>query len=577
LLTHRIDDRALPELALVENVPPGGGRPALHRFKYPMPGDPLPMATYVAIHVPSGQVIAFNDVAAPVMVFSPFLMRMAWFCGDDQAWFIRFDTHFRHAELICLNLLQRSARVVLAESVSTGYIDLHSIIIGTPNVRVLRASNEIIWFSERDGWGHLYLHDAATGALKNQITSGAWRVRDIVHVDEHARRMLILVSGIDASEDPARRVLCAVNLDGSAFEVIIRRDGDVYVPLTEPAGMDQDRPYRPSRLRPGVSPDGRFVIARNANASAGNVTELVELRGERNLVLASAQPASGETQTRHFTALAADGVTRLHGLIFLPSDFAESERYPLIDFIYPGPQVAHQPQSFRAVGGALAASLAELGFITMMLDTRGMPVGSRAFHQGGHGKLMEPQLADHAAVVKQLVSRHAFIDGERVGMIGWSGGGYATARALFDYGDVFKAGVSACGPHDVGRYAAMWSNKYRGPAGAAGYAEPQNIELACKLVGKLMLISGDMDENVHVSHTLALVDALIRANKDFELLIVPNAGHDVLVTNGYAQRRAWDFFVRHLLGVTPPADFALSFEAHELARYARNAWREVRQ
>jgi dipeptidyl aminopeptidase/acylaminoacyl peptidase len=210
-----------------------------------------------------------------------------------------------------------------------------------------------------------------------------------------------------------------------------------------------------------------------------------------------------------------------------------------------------------------------------MLDTRGTPIAGRAFNQAGYGGLLEPQLADHAAVVRQLCGRFAFIDGDRIGMIGESGGGSATARALFDYGDLFKVGVSVCGNHDSTLYTSAWSDKYRGPANPRAWALEANVTAAHKLAGKLLLISGDMDENVLVTHTLSLADALLQANKDFELLIAANEGHTVLLTNGYAQRRAWDFFVRHLLGEVPPAGFELKYAPDELARMWRVLQREA--
>jgi dipeptidyl aminopeptidase/acylaminoacyl peptidase len=263
--------------------------------------------------------------------------------------------------------------------------------------------------------------------------------------------------------------------------------------------------------------------------------------------------------------------------MFFPSDFDERRHYPLIDYIYPGPQKAQQPQSFRSPNCAPALALAELGFVTIMLDSRGAPISSKAFHQGGYPALLEPQLADHASVVRQLCERCSFIDNDRIGVVGWSGGGCATARALFDYGEIFKVGVAACGNHDSNFYAAFWSDKYRGPRGHEASAEQANPTMAHKLTGKLLLISGDMDDNVHVSHTLSLVDALIRSNRDFDLLIVPNEDHYVLMASGYAMRRAWDYFVRHLLREVPPPNFEIRFESHELARLTKALSREVRQ
>jgi dipeptidyl aminopeptidase/acylaminoacyl peptidase len=258
----------------------------------------------------------------------------------------------------------------------------------------------------------------------------------------------------------------------------------------------------------------------------------------------------------------------------LPPAFDPDQRYPLIDYIYPGPQVAHQPQSFQSVNSALARTLAELGFITLMLDTRALPISSRAFHQVGYGRLLEPQIADHAAVVRDLFKTLPFIDETRVGIIGHSAGGAAAARAMFDYGSIFKVGVSVCGNHDPNHYAALWADKYCGPDDSSRAALCNNSVAAHKLQGHLLLVAADMDENVPLSQTLALADALIRANRTFDLLIVPNANHDVLMTHGYTQRRVWDYFVRHLLGEEPPADFEVGFEPYELECLQRRCLQE---
>jgi dipeptidyl aminopeptidase/acylaminoacyl peptidase len=577
-LTHSIDERLVPELALIQHVPRQGGRPVLHQFKYPLPGDPLPIATILAVHVASGRVIRFDGVPIAISAFSPFSLRMVWFSGVDTAWFLRRDRYCKQLELIRLDLAQGSACVVVSESVTSGYIDVNPSIIGTPNVRTLPQSNEIVWFSERDGWGHLYLHDMSTGRLKNRISSGHWTVRDIVHIDEVDRKLLFIASGVAPDVDPARRSLCSVNLDGSGFEVLLAHDGDVSVPVTPPSELHQDRPFRPSNAWPGVSPSGRFAVARYASVERGDQTKIVDLHERREVaVIASALPEVTQKVPRHFTATAADGLTQLHGVMFLPSDFEAGRSYPLIDYIYPGPQVAQQPRAFCSMNSAQARALAELGFVTIMLDTRAIPVGSRALHQLGYGALLEPQLADHAAAVRQLSAEYPFIDGDRIGIFGQSGGGAATVRALCDYGGIFKVGAAACGNHDSSLYAAIWSDKYRGPEDRAAWAAQANSAVAHKLQGRLLLISGDMDENVHVSQTLLLVDALIRANKDFDLLIVPNAGHDVLMTNGYVQRRVWDHFARNLLGQVPPPNFAVSFEPHEVARYGVCAAREALQ
>jgi dipeptidyl aminopeptidase/acylaminoacyl peptidase len=575
-LTHRIDERAVPDLPLVEHVPPAGGRPVLHTYKYPLPDDPLPIATFVAIHIDTGRVITFDDFPAPVLIASPFAWRLAWFSGSNAAWFLRFDRYFKRSELIRLDLAKATGCVVLAETTEQGYLDPHHILGATPNVRTLPDCGEIVWFSERDGRGHLYLYDLASGELKNRITEGDWVVREIVHVDVERRKLLFAACGIDPQADPARRSLCAINLDGSGFEVLLMDDGDVFLPKTEPCGLGQDRPFRPPYAQDGIAPGGRWGVVRYTSSVHGNRTEIVDLQARRGFGIASAFPDPDGTPPQLISATAADGVTRLHGVLFFPSDFDESRRYPLVDYIYPGPQTTWQPQFYRAIHSAQARALAELGFVTLMLDTRGTPFRSRAVRQLGYGELLEPQLADHAAVVRQLCTRYRFLDGDRVGMLGESAGGAATARALFDYGEIFKVGVSVCGNHDSALNIATWSDKYRGPGSRERWAKQANAAVAHQLKGKLLLISGDMDENVHVGQTLLLADALIRANRDFDLLIVPNAGHQVLTSSVYALRRMWDYFVTHLLGAAPPQDFKIVLEPHELARLKRTSLREAR-
>lgn len=576
-LTHQINEQSLPTLPIVQHVPPGSGRPVLHCFKHAIPGDPLPLATLVAIEVTSGRIVRLEDYKVPVTADCLFGMRMVWFSGSDQVWFVRRDRYCKEADLVKVDLATGEARVVINERVASGYLDLNPFMGSWPNARTLTASDEVIWFSEREGWGHLYLYDARSGALKNRITRGDWLVRDIVHVDEARRTIFFLAGGVDPHADPARRSLCSVNFDGTEFETLLLHDGDLYVPVNEPSGLPRDRLFRPSSGPRGISPNGRFVVAQYSSVERGNRTEIVELKKGHRVTIASASPSKDEIAPRHFSATAADGLTKLHGVMFLPSDFDEHRSYPLVAYIYPGPQTAQQPQSFQAMTSTIARALAELGFVTIMLNPRGLPIGSREFHQGGYPALLEPQVTDHAAVVRQLCKRHSFIDANRVGIMGYSAGGAATMRALCEHSDIFKAGVSACGYEEVSFCTASWSDKYRGAQSAPASPGELSPAVLAKLQGKLLLISGDMDESVPVSRTLALTHALMRANKDFDLLIVPNEGHGVLLLNGYVQRRVWDFFVRHLLGETPPADFEVRFEAHELARFRKVFMREVLQ
>jgi len=576
LLTQRIDERSVPVLPLVQHVPPNRQRPIQHQYRYSLPGDPVANTTYVAIEVASGVMRRFEDFQAPLGAFS--LFRKAWFAGPDVAWCIRSDRYYKQLWLVRLDLSSGRGRVVLTESVGVGYIDLHPIIVGTPNVRTLTASPELVWYSERSGRGHLYLYDSATGALKNQITGGDYVVRDIVHVDEQQRELYFLAGGLDP-RDPMRRCLCRIRLDGHGFQVLAAHDGDVFVPPTEPCGMDQSRPFRPSYSRPGIGVEGTAVI-RYSNVCTGNQTVLETLRqgGAHQKAMTLAHAPNQPLRVQEFVVKAADGFTPLHGAMFLPPDFEETSTYPMIDYIYPGPQIPHKPQASWSINASPAMSLAQLGFVVVMLNTRGTPGRGRDFHQVGYGSLLEPQLADHAAAMTELTGCLSFIDASRVGVIGHSGGGYAAACALFDYRDVYSAGVAICGNHDPDLYASSWSDRYRGRITdrTRSYGESSNAA-AAKLEGRLLLVAGDMDENVHPAQLLGLVDALIRANKDFELLLVPNASHLLFLTDGYVQRRVWDFLVRTLLQSTPPRNVLVAFDEKDASRAVERLWHEVRQ
>jgi dipeptidyl aminopeptidase/acylaminoacyl peptidase len=573
-LTHRIDERELPEAALVQNAPPGGGRPILHTFKFATPGDPLPLLTFVAIHAPTGRTV--TAFAGEMPLFSPFSMKTAWFPDARTFCFIQSDRHQRRATLIEVSLETGEARALVSETVTTGYIDLHPILAAQPNVRRLTASDAVIWPSERDGWAHLYLCEGGEGGPISQITHGAWQVRDIVHVDEARRRILFTAGGIDPEADPGLRRLCAADFDGGRFQQLLSDTGDVAVRAEPLAGLSQDRPFRPSFAAVGASPDGRYVVARRTHLIEGSRTVIADLETCGETLIAATDRAAGwaDRGPRRFQALAADGVTTLHGALFTPSDFHESRVYPVIDFLYPGPQSAWHPRSFGSRIGCQAQALAELGFAVVMMDTRGVPFRSRTLHQAGYGQQLEPQLADHVAVVDQLCRRHAFLDPTRVGLLGLSGGGLAAARGLFDYPERFKAAVSIAGNHDSRHYVAGWLNIYGGPDDQEAWREQSSAAAAHKLTGDLFLISGDMDENVHPSHTLGLVDALIKANKDFDLLIVPNEGHVVLLTSPYVQRRVWDFLVRKLMGAEPPKEFELKFDPVDLASTGKATLRE---
>ncbi len=561
-VSHRIDERYLPEGALVEHAPSGNRRPIPHIFKVAGPDVDRPKAEFIAWHLPTGRIIRAVDRTVIAQIFCPFSARQCWFT-EDRFYFFDWDRYASEVSLVAMDLATGAVWAVMTETADSGWINLHPLVMGQPMVRPLSRSGELIWYSQSDGRGHLYLHDLTNGSLKCQITEGPWVVRELIYVDEVKRRILFLASGFTEDCDPCRRRLCAINFDGSGFETIFVADGDLAVNSDPMAGVDQYNPFRPSYAPSGVSPDGRYVAATLGSADQATQALLIDTKNGRQLEIArlNIDALWHAPKPQPFEALAADGVTKLVGAMYFPSDFDVSKSYPLVAYIYPGPQISWFARRFSNAMALMLQSVVELGMVGIILETRGTPNRDRAFHQAGKGRLHEPQLGDHAAVIEQLCQRHTFLDRSRIGIFGQSGGGYATARALFDYPNIFKVGVSVCGNHDNRNYIAHWIDKFGGRPGTEERNDQANVSVAHKLQGKLLLMHGDMDDNVHPAHTLALSAALIAAGKDFDQLIMPGITHAVLSESPYAMQRLWTYFARHLLDAGPPANFKLEWTA----------------
>lgn len=564
-VTHRIDERALQAGGLVEHVPASGLLATMHSYKVATPSDDLPTVEFVAVHVATGRIVSSAARLISPQGLSPFAFRNCWF-RNGCLYYLEFDRFCSQVSLVEMNLDSGLLRTAIRETADNGWLELHPLMVGQPIVRVLAESNEVIWFSERDGYGHLYLYDLATGALKHRITQGDWMVRELVHVDEAARRLMFLANRTDGDSDPMLRRLCAVNFDGSGFEILLCPIDDIAVHADIVSGLEQVKPNRPSYAPMGIAKGARFAAAIIGGPSMPTRASIIEIATANEIPIATVDidkhwPAP---KPEPFEVMAADGVTRLYGAMYLPSDFDEAGHYPLVDYIYPGPQLNWYSRRFPGAVGGLLQSVVELGFVGIVVESRGLPFRSRDFHQAGGGNMHEPQLSDHAAAIKQLCERHSFIDLERIGIFGQSGGGHAAARALFDYPDTFKVGVSVCGNHDSRNYISHWLDKYGGRPGTPEREVQSNIDAAHRLQGKLFLMHGDMDDNVHLAQTLAVSAALIAAGKPFDQLVVPGADHNIVGQSGFAVQRIWDFFVRHLLGAEPPPDFVLSFERAEI-------------
>lgn len=515
ILTHRLDQRHVRETHLIDAMPADGGAPQLVTQRYAYPGDDhLPTAEYVVLDVATGATVRTESFAMGQL--SPILLKWAWW-ADDTPYFLEQARDRRTLSLKRIDPQTGVVKTVLSESGDTR-VEPAQQLGQAPMVRVLPEG--ILWYSQRDGWGHLYLNDT-------QVTKGEWAVQEILQVDEES--VYFLASGLVAGS-PYRRTVCRIGLDGSGFQRLTSDDLDhvVTVPPNNAYFVD-------SASTPATPP----VIT--VRSWSGDV--LVELEHADITAL----EAAGWTAAEEFTAKAADGVTDVYGLLYKPHGFDPSESYAVLDHPYPGPHQGRVVATFDpGMYGVEAEAMAALGFVVVLVDGHGLPGRSKAFHDGAAYETAGG-LADHVAAIKELAATRPWMDVERVGVFGQSGGGFATVRALADFPEFYRAGVAEAGNHDDRIYAQDWVETYDG-----NFAHSSNVEVADRIEGKLLLIHGGMDDNVHPHHTLRLVERLIAADKDFDLLIVPGGEHIFFGYEHYVNRRKWDFLIRNLQHREPP-------------------------
>ena len=555
IFTSRVDERLVADLPLVQHVPDdGSARPVLHQMKFALSGDKhLPVETHCVIDLKSGTVTQCPAGPHVTGMTTCLEKEEAWWSADGASvFFLDRDRYWQRLSLWEFSVATGAAREIFRETATT-FFDNNVSVMGLPNVKVLDGSGEFIWYSQASGWGHLYLHDLATGARKRAITSGDWLVRDLLHVDPIARTVEFLASGIDPTVNPYHRALCRIGLDGGALQVLTPGDGD------QQLAMPMKRVPR-DHIRPAMdvgayrAPSGKYFVHTHADLTRAPVSELRRADGSLVATLAVAEVTVQDWRfAAPFRTVAADGVAELFGAMWLPSDFDPAKRYPVIDYIYPGPQRGQLPTVMLTdvlgeLGRAtLPQAFAELGFVVLNIEGRGNPGRSKAFHDLCYGKLEDPgTLADHVAALDQLAARHSWMDVSRVGIMGHSGGGYASVRALLKYPGVFHAAVASSGNHDQRGYSFAWTEKYMGPD--ADYGAAANPPDVAALQGKLLLATGDMDDNVHPALTMQLAAALIKADKDFDFLPLPNDDHTTVWTGKYFLQRAMKFMLQHLNG-----------------------------
>ena len=547
IATFQQDERKAGDMYLVTtNV----GHPKLKAWKYPLPGDTnIITIQRVIINVDTPKVIRLQIAPDPHrgtlsddISSSGTFDDVDWNPNDTQLAFVSTSRDHKQEKFRIADAATGAVREVFEEVVPTQYESGQGAI----NWRYLPKTNEIIWYSERDNRGHLYLYDATTGKLKNQVTEGDFVVTQLLKVDEKNRELYFLADGKEPG-NPYFTHFYKIGFDGKHLTLLTPETGNHSITLSP-----SEKYFIDSYSQPDVP---AVMVLRNMNGKLISTLEKTDV---------SRLKATGWQAPKPITVKAHDGHTDLYGLIFTPTHLDPNKKYPVIDYIYPGPQGGSVGSwSFVASRGDHQA-LAELGFVVVLIEGTSNPLRSKSFHDMSYGNMAENTLPDQVAGIRQLAQQYNYMDTSRIGIWGHSGGGFATATAMFRYPDFFKVGISESGNHDNRNYEDDWGERYIGllTTGANGVSnyEPQANEVYAKnLKGKLMLAHGLMDDNVPPSNTMLVVEALEKANKDYDLVIFPNSHHGYGPYSFYMMRRRWDYFVRNLLGAQPPKEYKLNY------------------
>jgi dipeptidyl-peptidase 4 len=546
IATFRQDQRKTGDMYLVDTRV---GHPRLRAWKYPLPGDPdVTMIERVIIHLDDRKVVRLQmqpdqhrtSLCDDISCRGGDLSDAEWSPDSKRLAFVSNSRDHKEVKFRVADAASGEVGIVLEERAATQFESGW----GSVNWRFLPGSQEFLWFTEASGWGHLYLHDLSTGKQKNAVTAGDWVVTSLVRVDSKARTIYFMAAGREKGRDPYFQHLYRVGFDGGNLQLLTPEDAHHEI---------------------SMAPSGRYFTDIYSKPDVPQVVVLRDLTGKQLLEIErtdiSKLVAAGWKPAIPIRVKARDGETDLYGLMYQPTKLDPSRKYPVVNYIYPGPQSGSVgPRSFAAARSDHQA-LAELGFIVLALDGMGTPYRSKKFHDFYYGNMSDSTLPDQIAAIKQLAARYPYLDLDRVGVWGHSGGGLAAASAMFRYPDFYKVGVSQAGNHDNRVYEDDWGERYQGlltknEKGESNYDDQANQNHAKNLKGKLLLAHGTMDNNVPPNNTLLVVDALIKANKDFDLLMLPNRTHG-FSSEPYMMRRRWDYFVRWLAGAEPPTGFEL--------------------
>lgn len=511
------------KLLLISSSPKDQLQPKTEEYDYPKPGDPLPVRIPVLFFIDENRSVEYKvpDVEAQFD-----LNNIRWNQNSTS-----FSFHFNkrgHQQYVIYagDIHSDKLRTIVDEQSST------FIFYSTLYTYWFKNEKELLWISERDGWRHIYLYDALTGKVKKQLTKGEWVVKSVVHVDENKRTILFKGYGMDAGEDPYLEKYYLLNINNGNIKPLTPENANHQVTFSSDYSYMID-----NYSRTDLAPTSVLRSAKDGKV----IQTLVQPDIEDALV-------AGWRMPEVFSAKGRDGKTDIWGMIIRPNDFDPSKKYPVIEYIYAGPHDSHVPKSFALVHRP--SHLTELGFIVVMIDGMGTANRSKAFHDVCWKNLKDAGFPDRIAWMKAAADKYPEMDISRVGIYGGSAGGQNSMGAVLFHPEFYKVAVASCGCHDNRMDKIWWNEQWMGYPVGKEYEECSNVVNAYLLKGKLMLIVGELDNNVDPSSTLQVVNALERSKKDFEFIMLPGARHTLGETYGERKRR--DFFVRNLLGLTPP-------------------------
>jgi dipeptidyl aminopeptidase/acylaminoacyl peptidase len=550
LYVKRQDWREVDELWVINTVTE---RPELETYKYNMPGEENHYQDEILVFdVESQEHVRLDTDKWPDQSLGGVYFNDGGIFTtekSDYLYILRRNRTWDEVDVVKANTTTGETEVLWSET-SKPYFNTRYAQLG-----IINEGEEFIWWSERTGWGQLYRYDAE-GNLKNRITDGHFMVGDIAAIDTTAQTIYYEGFGKEEGRNPFYSHYYKVRFDGSRQQLLTPEEANHSVSMSDTRDFfvqNYSRPDMPTK-----------AVLRNRDGEV--ITELEEVDMTR-------LEAAGYNYPENFSVKAKDGKTDLYGVMWKPADFDPEKNYPVISYVYPGPQVEPYPRSFSIGGSAARAhSLSQVGFVVVAMGNRGgSPLREKWYHNYGHGNLRDYALADNRYGIEQLAAKHSYIDLDKVGIYGHSGGGFMSTAALLYYPDFYKVAVSSAGNHDNNVYNIWWGEVHHGvdaktdsvtvtnDAGEEVKEEkttftsniPSNAELADNLQGRLLLVHGEMDNNVHPANTYRMADALLKAGKRFDMMIFPEARHGFGRYSDYFQRMMWDYFAEHLLGYYP--------------------------